>query len=556
MLLAIGCIIGLANQTWALNSNVVNNEGDAVKNSADGSSSIFTVGGTYDTMSDHPTNAKTCLKIGDDPNYTQLKNQQATLDFSSTIDSATLQNALGKEFTATYGWGPFVVKRSYQYAKSSQDDNFTMNINYAYQYNGKAAFKSGVLPQGKSALTEQALTLVATDPVGFRNLCGDNFVSELNAGVSVLMRLSLKFNSHNEKNAFDSSYHAAVGLSDVLSTIKTNTSGINYELSIAGIQVGGDPSQLDNLFISHGGTIGSDGYPILSCGNSKNNNYASCTDLINLVIGYANSVSNQLKNIDDYNLYNPTVEPWSALGIFPGIVEPDKNTLKAMQDIAIQLDNDQNSLTFLNNYLHMLNSFKLLSSTMNNDLSNLINKYNRVINIYYDPANMLYNCYGGYVSTQCIKIHDNIFKQRNSILSDTRLNNLLLYLQSQQYSVDLLTNNSMPELKTECALSPISDESFNQYLINCNGYASGTLNGSSALIIKYDSVKNALNVRNLNYSYPASNSSAALLNFNYVTDQPLIIDAFYNNVWSNIFDVQLNGKKIGADELVLVKNYY
>lgn len=554
MFLAVGLIASRFDRAWAV-GNFVNNNEYAVKSSANGGTSIFTVGSTYDTMSDHPTNTKTCLKIGDDANYMQLKNQQATLDFSSTIDSNTVQNALGKEFTATYGWGPFVVKRSYQYAKSSQDDNFTMNINYAYQYNGKAAFKSGALPQGNSALTEPALNLVASDPVGFRNMCGDNFVSELNAGASVLMRLSLKFNSHNEKNAFDNSYHAAVGLSDVLSAIKTNPSGINYELSIAGIQVGGDPSQLDNLFLSHGGSIGSDGYPLLSCGSSKNNNYANCTDLINLVIGYANTVSNQLKNIDDYNLYNPTVEPWSALGIFSGMVEPDKNTLKAMQDIAIQFDSDQNSLTFVNNYLHMLNSFKLLSSTMNNDLSSLANKYKQVINVYYDPANMLYNCYGGYVSTQCIKIRDNIFKQRNSILSDMRLNNLLTYLQSRQYSVDLLTSSSMSARRTECALSPISDESLSQYFINCNGYASGTLDVRSALTIKYDPVQSALNVHNFNYSYPELNSSKSL-NFNYETNEPLIKDAFYNNVWGNVFVVQLNGKKIGVDELVLVNNYY
>ena len=122
--------------------------------------SIFSVGGTYDSMSDHPTNTRTCLKVGNDINNLQLTDPQALLNFGSTIDSSTLQNALGIDFTATFGWGAFATTTSYHYAKSSQDDDFTMNINYAYQYAGKVSFKPGVLTQGNDVLIPEALSIL------------------------------------------------------------------------------------------------------------------------------------------------------------------------------------------------------------------------------------------------------------------------------------------------------------------------------------------------------------------------------------------------------------
>src|SRR3990167_5490333 len=85
-------------------------------------SPIFTVGGTYDSMSMHPTYTKTCLNVGNNDAYLTIDNPQATLDFSSETNSTTVQNALGMEYTATLGWGPFAITKSYEYARSSQDD--------------------------------------------------------------------------------------------------------------------------------------------------------------------------------------------------------------------------------------------------------------------------------------------------------------------------------------------------------------------------------------------------------------------------------------------------
>ena len=513
---------------------------------------IFSVGGTYDLMSDHPTNTKTCLKVGNNINNLQLTDPQALLNFGSTIDSSTVQNALGIDFTATFGWGAFATTTSYHYAKSSQDDDFTMNINYAYQYTSKVAFKPGVLTQGNDVLIPEAQNLLISDPVGFRTMCGNSFISEANAGASVLMKISLKFNSHNEKNVFDDSFHAAGGLANILAAIQHNASGMHYNLSISGIQIGGDPQKLNTLFATYGGTIGKDGYPVLECSNGSD---ANCTNMINQVITYANTISSQLNSINDYNLYSPTVEPWSSIGINPGITNVDPKILQAMSDLSKQFNVDHDRLVFLNNYHHMLQSFNLLSPAMNTELLQLINNYEQVIAVYHNPNNMIGDCYNGYVSTECINIRDNIFKQRNEIFQDNYLNTLLTYLQTHQYSADLRISNNLSTPKMNCAISPISNETFGQYLINCGGKINGSLNTDTAITIKHDTPSNSLTIHNFNYSYPAA-SDSGVINLSYATTQPLFADSYYPDVWSNTFMVHANGSSLGMDDLVLTRDSY
>jgi len=524
-------------------------------NSSTSIPSLFTLGGTYDSMSNHPTAARSCINAALDTNNMQITHSQSTLNFSSSASANAVKNALGVEVSAQVGWGQFSAGASYHYANTSQDDDYTLNLNYIYQYAGQYVFKSGALVEGIDALTPEAKSLVSNGQwIDFRRMCGDEFITQMNAGASVLMKLTLSFNSHAEKNSFDSSMAKAVGLSDVISQIEHNTSGINYHLQVSGMQVGGNPELLNQLFIKYNGQIGANGYPLLDCGSNGNIN-SNCVEMVNEVINYASSVSDQLSNINAYYLYTPVAETWDKLGIFPGPANPDASILQAMNDLSSQYLDDQASLNFLSHYYPILESANLLSTEMKTSLSQLINNYTHILQLYTDQRNQIMNCYDGYVSIQCPTIRDNIFRQRADFLSDTYLNQLMDYMHNNMYITSLWRMNESADSsgKTICTLMPISDSSKHIFLTDCDGQVSGLLDAGQGTSITHDETMNTITVANFGYNYLSPQLTA--LYFSYVLSQPLVVDFAMPNSWFGEAKVYLNGSFYDTTKIHLVKQY-
>jgi hypothetical protein len=512
--------------------------------------SPFILGGTYDYMSHHPTNTPTCLNIRANSTTAKLVSPHALIEFGLESSILDVRGALGYE-TAS-GWGAFSNSPSYKYANTSQNDDYTINLNYIYQYAAKYVFNNGLIPQGYTALTQTAQNLITHNPEGFRQMCGDHFVVEINAGVSVLMKISLNFKSRIDKDVFAYTMQHTGGLNNIWDQIKNNPSGINYNLQISGIQVGGNPNSLNELFASYGGMVGADGYPILNCGSHGSLNEA-CPKLINYVVSYSSKVANQLTNIDDYYLYNPSHESWGQLGVFPEEVTPNPAVSKAMQDLTTQYETDMSRLNFLNHYHAMLQSAKLLSPVMNTDLSQLIANYQYVLNIYLDQQNKIMNCFNGFVSNQCIVIHDNILRQRADVLQNTKQNDLLTYLINSQYALGLITKPDS-YTQTYCELSPVSDANLNLYMLNCNGQTNGSLDPTIGIFLQYDYVLDILRLHNLNYSYRISMSDTHPIYFSYNITQPLLPDVEFIGTWiDNNIGVLANGVNIGLNRLAITK---
>ena len=440
---------------------------------------IFSLGGTYDTTSTHPTNTTSCLNAAYLPDTFAWSNQHASLTFDSSADSEAVGAAIGGEIAARIGWGGFSSISSYHYARSSQDDSYTLNMNYVYQYGSKLSFKEAALVYGIDVLTAAAKDTLLNNPSAFRQKCGDVFISNLHAGLAVLMKVSLVFHSHSEKDAFVDKFDAAPGLSSIMSKIKFASSGINYSLSIAGMQQGGNPESLTQLFVNYGARVGEDGYPILNCGNAHNINL-HCTDLITQVLSYATTVPLQLRSFNDYYLSAPTVEPWRNLGVFPQVLDPDPQILQAMRELAIQYDQDLHRVDFLKNYTHMLAAYNLISPDVRSKLSWLISAYSQVLENYIDPANTVMDCYAGFVSQRCVAIRDHIFHLRSNILNNIELNNFLSYLLNNQYSMALLKSASLtnPFNRVACDLNPISAADTALYLVNCQGQVSSSFDAA------------------------------------------------------------------------------
>jgi hypothetical protein len=534
---------GTGTSTSKMNTKVTN--GSLLLNGSK-VNSLFGVGGTYDTMSSHPTPIKSCLSAANNSDNFEIDNPQAKLDFTQEQSLSSVQSALGIYYYPSVGFGPLEIGILYSYARSSQDDNFTLNMNYIYQYSGTAKFKNNLLVQGEGALTNTAKDVLESSPTAFRQMCGDRYVAELNAGASVLMRISLKFDSHVEKNYYDDSFKDIGWLQNVLDIIKQNPNHIHYSLSASGIQVGGNADLLNQLFIKYGGNIGTDGYPVLNCGTNEHSN-PQCVNLINEVINYAKSLKGQLNSFDDYYLFNPVALEWKTIGIYPGDVSEDPQILEAMRQLTQQYHQDESSVDFIKSYKNMLSSKNALSAEVNNYLDKEDSNFQNIMAIYKNPNYHLADCYNGFVSTSCLSVRDNILNTRNQILSDKRLNQFFDYLLNSQYIVSLYISPDYGKT-ADCMLSPITDEEDHLFMVNCNGQVSSGFDKYSGIsIFSLNSGSNLL-IKNLNYHYSKDNN---LIKYTYNFNQPLFLTDSYRGLYSGDAYVDIGN---GQNSLTIFKN--
>lgn len=467
----------------------------------------YTLGGTYDSMSGYPTSTTSCLAAASSlPGAMIISDPSATMDFSQTQSLSEVEKALGVSVSITIGWGAFAVHTGYSYARSSQDDAYTLNINYVYRYAGTAEFNPMYSIQGESALTNIAQNVLYS-PTQFRTMCGDGFVSSLEAGASVLFRLTLTFNSWVDRDSFVSTLQPLGGLQNVLAIIEQNPGNISYNLSAAGMQVGGDPQAFNQIFSENGGGTGVDGYEVLQCGTGAEPGVvgSKCVGLVDDLLGYVSLIAGQLNN-STYYLSNPTITTWNQAGIYPGDVNPNPAVLSAMESVTNNYNQVVNNYNFAQHYLSALESVPLLlSESMSSNLQSLVNLYGYAQTIFTDPSNNVMDCYNGFVSTDCINVNQNLQNLLLGILGpESSVNyqwSLLNYLQNNQYATKLLTNyNESTTSTTSCGLFPISDWNENIYSVNCEGESqiAGNLSGNNVITVVPQG--NTLMVTNL-YNY-------------------------------------------------------
>lgn len=385
--------------------------------------------------------------------------------------------------------------------------------------------------QGESALTSQAQLALAS-PTAFRQMCGDNFVTQLDAGASVLFRLTLTFDSSVEKNYFDDQLQQIGGLENVLAIIKQNSlPNIHYSLSADGMQVGGNPQLLNNLFLQYGGAINSDGYATLNCGSGTNIS-ANCVNLVNQVVNYAQTLKSQLNSPADYYLSNPVISSYNNIGIYSGAVNPDPAIIQAMESVTSSYSNLVSTNQFIQNYQNALADEGLLSSSLQSDLQQLAILYQNAVAVYLDPANSVMDCYNGFVSDECLNIYANLNFQMGQIFNNPSLLSELNYLRTQQYLVRLPISNDINQTVI-CSIYPLASATNNNYAVNCDGSVSGSL---TALPIQFseNTADYNLTVNNLHYNYNGNNFIVSF-------PQPLQQSGFYNTGYSGVAQVSING---------------
>ena len=129
---------------------------------------LLKMGAGYDRFTKTAVSNEPCLVGASNQDNIYIGNPRASIDFDEAVDVSRLENALNVSVSGSYGGDRFNVSAAAEFANSSKDDAYTINLVYLYNYSGKATFKAGALGQGFNALTPYAEDLEKNHPTKFR----------------------------------------------------------------------------------------------------------------------------------------------------------------------------------------------------------------------------------------------------------------------------------------------------------------------------------------------------------------------------------------------------
>lgn len=550
LLSSLFLFVGACHNGGVSNSSNIQNKVYSARQSFP-SSSIYNLGGTYDTSSGMPTQYRTCSIYGDNLNNLQIISSSAKIDFSQSVDSRTVKKAMGFDFEAQINLGIKKIKIAQHYAKTTTDDNLHMNINYVYKNSGKAIFANQYDIQGKKMLNNDALNALNSSSEKFRIMCGDKFISELDAGIVLMMKLTLNFTSHTEKKSFDANTSNLGGLQGVLAKLRQKHKGTKFTMTATGLQLGGQPDKLNQLFIAHGGSINENGAPVLNCGDSNGDN-KNCAELMDKVIDYATTLKNQIRDNSDYYYSSPVLSSWSQIGINTEIPETLASVKNAMFSLNLAVESDTKRLDFIRHYQQLIMNTPNVESDFIQRVNDVYLFYDRLIAEYDGGEYQLANhCGAGYLGNFCAKAIANVLDRRNEMLKHSEnLVSLTNYLMDNFYSAKLMTNIATKEYSL-CDISPSSFMDKYLFMVNCEGQITNL--GINGLIIVGGN--NDITINNLKYHYK-DELNTDVFNYDFRGHNRLNKDVYFGSIYSGEASISSNLHTIQAKPMELFKNQW
>lgn len=190
---------------------------------------------------------------------------QSDLYMSNTIDRSDLAKTLNVDASASGGWGMFSASASASYMHSTEDTNYAENFTYLERFFANASIDVSQLPMGIGALSPSAQTAYQQSLSAFTNRYGDAFVGQAPEGALLAINLQLNFNSSVDKENFDAAISGGFGsIFNASASMQeaVNASHAQGSLIISAYQLGGDPTQLTQIFTKQSGG----NYYFSSCG--------------------------------------------------------------------------------------------------------------------------------------------------------------------------------------------------------------------------------------------------------------------------------------------------
>ncbi len=504
----IGCNGGGSNNIAQTKFGLQNNPlADNQKENLKDDFILMQMGSGFNSITKKAPSGQSCLKAASNPSNIYISNPMAIITLDKAQDLTTLQNNLGVDVSGLYGADRFVYSMAAEFAKSSKDNNYATNIIYLYKYAGKAKFINGSIKESDAALTPVAAYMVHEDQKRFQEMCGDNFVEQMDAGATLGVKLTLAFNSHSDQEKFKAKFTSNVGIDNITASIKqaAENSKVNVKFSLNALQLGGEPEKLDEIFYDIKPSIYSH---FIDCGSVGSDDETKCNMIITAIVKYVQTLNTQLTNSDGSiklnNLYysTPISLPYTSIGIKGGTINPSAETLQAMQSLTNNYDKIMNDYIFTTHYLTTLRN-RLDTPTHENLRDAAERLKNQINNVYLSPSYNILYCYKDVISDTCVTIKNNIdIGVQNYALNNVETK-LISYLENTSYSADLFTYNGGDEAESTsyqktrgCIMTPISAPNYARYALNCDGK---WLEIPTELKIVENGLKGELNISGLTY---------------------------------------------------------
>lgn len=501
---------------------------------------VMLPGAGYDSSTNTVVSDQSCLSAAQIPSNITIVDPSAYLHMGDQVDLSTLENQFGISVGggAGMGGGMFSASALASYLQEAQQSSYKINFTYLYEYAGTAIVNN--IGQGQSALTPTAAGYAfGGDPLSFRKMCGDQFVSQMNVGAALAVTLSVKFHSAIDKQKFNAALNANIGIASVAASVETlaKTSQTSVDMSISAVQLGGQPQKLNNIF----GTAGKNGYSYIECSSveSSSANKAACLNTMSNIVTYGQSFGQQLSEsgaIDPERLYyyNPTLSTYNSIGVTANLPSPSDAVLEASANILRTYKDTLNTYQFITNYLNEFGE-SLTVSVLTALQDAQIRYQARIQNVYQDPAYSILDCYRGYISSQCPQIEANL----ESALANSQYQpphwekNLIDYLESNEYYGELYTytgtggdafddykiilnGSGQNVISNYCTFFPISTPQSSLFSMICNNNYFNIASQNGLVIEQIPAPSGnglALSVNGLQYN---------AINPNYPAFQPLI----------------------------------
>ena len=207
----------------------------------------------------------------------------------NAVSFEEIQNTLNIDVTAKAGIGPFKGTTSANYVKDIQEDHYSQGFYYYEQFfmPTEVWIPAGFGPVMLNAL---GLGVYQQGPEQFRLTCGDSVITQTQEGFSLYVSMKLIFSSYSDKQTFQAHAGGKFGsLADVSADVEKMVSqyDLNGEVEVTAIQIGGDVTQLPQIFTKNAG-----GYYVTSC---ELQNLQACHDTVTGILDYAiNSFPSQI----------------------------------------------------------------------------------------------------------------------------------------------------------------------------------------------------------------------------------------------------------------------
>lgn len=355
----------------------------------------YVLGGDYSSDQQMPT-FRPCIGNG---TMVYSGGAKSILHFGNSGTFDEIETRLNVDVSEAGSIGLFSESISASYAKYIKDTDYTLSFYYFEQITLPTEF---FYPDhnGEKALNEYGADAYQQGPDYFRALCGDQLIEQNHLGAGLYVTLKVEFSSLDDKSTFIANAGAKYGnmfsVSGKISKI-VNEHHMRGTLEVSGLQIGGDASQLGEIF-----TEGPDPYAVTLCSLED---LGACQKTINGVLAYAAKVFPEQINFQNGKVLGSaasqgyTFMPLTnlALNVGNSTITPEIEAARVqlgklylhLQDEQVFITHIIDSSIFNSFFNDVQDRIRETYSNLNSNIKMLNNQDSGAMQCYYSPTECL-----------------------------------------------------------------------------------------------------------------------------------------------------------------------